>query len=39
MTKGIDSLDTLAAVIPLLKAAMPVEISIALCDKEQFTAY
>ncbi|CAM3604466.1 MULTISPECIES: methyl-accepting chemotaxis protein [Saccharibacillus] len=39
MTKGIDSLDTLAAVIPLLKAALPVEVSIALCDNEKFTAY
>jgi len=39
MTKGIDSLDTLATVIPLLKAALPVEVSIALCDMEQFTAY
>lgn len=39
MKKGIDSLDTLAAAIPLLKSALPVDVSIALCDNEQFTAY
>ncbi|GGO04770.1 methyl-accepting chemotaxis protein [Saccharibacillus kuerlensis] len=39
MAKGIESLDALAAVIPLLKSAIPTEISIALCDMEQFTAY
>ncbi|NGZ77222.1 methyl-accepting chemotaxis protein [Saccharibacillus alkalitolerans] len=39
MTKDIDSLDSLAAAIPLLKAALPVEASIALCDMRQFTAY
>ncbi|OWA35523.1 chemotaxis protein [Saccharibacillus sp. O16] len=39
MTNGIDSLDQLASMIPLLKTALPVEVSIAICDHEQFIAY
>ncbi|WP_172253189.1 methyl-accepting chemotaxis protein [Saccharibacillus deserti] len=39
MAKGIESLDMLAAVIPLLQSALPVDVSIGLCDTEQFMAY
>lgn len=39
MTNGIDSLDQLVSMIPLFKTGLPVEVSVAICDLEQFIAY
>lgn len=36
---SIDSLDNVIAMIPILKAAVPAELSIAICDTEKFIAY
>ncbi|WP_160036788.1 methyl-accepting chemotaxis protein [Paenibacillus sp. An7] len=35
----IESLDALITMIPILKAAVPAELSIAICDTEKFIAY
>ncbi|WP_138756241.1 methyl-accepting chemotaxis protein [Paenibacillus sinopodophylli] len=35
----IESLDAAVAMIPILKAAVPAELSIAICDTEKFIAY
>lgn len=35
----IESLEALVAMIPILKAAVPAELSIAICDTEKFIAY
>lgn len=35
----VDSLDQLITAIPLLKAAVPADLSIAICDLEKFLAY
>ncbi|WP_211748764.1 methyl-accepting chemotaxis protein [Paenibacillus sp. Marseille-Q4541] len=35
----IESLDTLIAIIPILKGAVPAQLSIAICDTEKFIAY
>ncbi|UQZ34067.1 chemotaxis protein [Paenibacillus sp. PK3_47] len=35
----VDSLEQLIAAIPLLKAAVPADLSIAVCDLEKFLAY
>jgi hypothetical protein len=35
----IDSLDSLLAVIPIIKASVPADLSIAICDLEKFIAY
>jgi hypothetical protein len=35
----VDSLDQLMAAVPLLKAAVPADLSIAVCDLEKFLAY
>lgn len=35
----IESLEALVAVIPILKAAVPAELSIAICDTEKFITY
>ncbi|MDQ0231372.1 methyl-accepting chemotaxis protein [Metabacillus malikii] len=39
MTYKIDSLDDLIRVIPIIKEAIPADLSIAICDVEQFIAY
>ncbi|WP_046179346.1 methyl-accepting chemotaxis protein [Domibacillus tundrae] len=39
MFNKIDSLDSLIKVIPILKSAVPADLSIAICDLEQFIAY
>lgn len=36
---SIESLETVIAMIPILKAAVPAELSIAICDTEKFIAY
>ncbi|AOZ92697.1 methyl-accepting chemotaxis protein [Paenibacillus crassostreae] len=35
----IESLETVVAMVPILKAAVPAELSIAICDTEKFIAY
>jgi hypothetical protein len=39
MINRIDTLDSLIAMIPILKAAVPADLSIAICDLEKFIAY
>ncbi|MFX3636011.1 MAG: methyl-accepting chemotaxis protein [Candidatus Pristimantibacillus sp.] len=36
---GIESLETVVTMIPILKTAVPAELSIAICDTEKFIAY
>jgi methyl-accepting chemotaxis protein len=36
---SIESLETAVAMIPIFKAAVPAELSIAICDTEKFIAY
>lgn len=36
---SVGSLETVAEIIPILKAAVPAELSIAICDTEKFIAY
>ncbi|OAB44848.1 methyl-accepting chemotaxis protein [Paenibacillus antarcticus] len=36
---SIESLETVVAIVPILKAAVPAELSIAICDTEKFIAY
>lgn len=35
----VDSLENIVALIPVLKAAVPADLSIAICDLEKFIAY
>lgn len=35
----IESLETMIALVPIFKAAVPAELSIAICDTEKFIAY
>ncbi len=39
MFNKVDSLEHVVAMIPILKAAVPADLSIALCDLEKFIAY
>ncbi len=39
MVNKIESLNTLIAAIPVFKAAIPADLSIAVCDLEKFIAY
>ena len=39
MLNNINSLDNLVSLIPIIKAAVPVDLSIAVCDMEKFIAY
>ncbi|MBP1155095.1 MULTISPECIES: methyl-accepting chemotaxis protein [unclassified Paenibacillus] len=39
MINKIDSLDSVVAMVPILKAAVPADLSIAICDLEKFIAY
>lgn len=39
MLNKIESLDQFVEIIPILKAAIPVDLSIAVCDWEKFIAY
>lgn len=39
MTHTIESLDKLISLIPVIKAAIPADLSIAVCDLERFVAY
>ncbi|WP_440115332.1 hypothetical protein [Paenibacillus sp. QZ-Y1] len=36
---SIESLEAAIAMIPMFKAAVPAELSIAICDTEKFLAY
>jgi len=36
---SITSLETVVAIVPILKAAVPADLSIAICDTEKFIAY
>lgn len=39
MVKSIDSLESVIQMIPLLKSAIPADLSIAVCNLEEFIAY
>jgi Methyl-accepting chemotaxis protein (MCP) signalling domain len=39
MFNKIDSLDNVVAMIPIIKASIPADLSIAICDLEKFIAY
>ncbi|WCK56436.1 methyl-accepting chemotaxis protein [Aneurinibacillus sp. Ricciae_BoGa-3] len=39
MINKVDSLDSLVAIVPVLTAAVPADLSIAICDLEKFIAY
>lgn len=39
MINTIESLDKLISIIPIIKAAIPADLSIAICDLERFVAY
>ncbi|WP_426454161.1 hypothetical protein ACP26L_16640 [Paenibacillus sp. S-38] len=39
MINRVESLEALAALIPIVKAAVPADLSIAICDLEKFIAY
>ena|GEM_PF-219269 len=36
---SVESLENIASIIPVLKAAVPADLSIAICDTEKFIAY
>jgi hypothetical protein len=39
MLQRVDSLDSIISVIPVLKASVPADLSIAVCDLQKFVAY
>jgi len=34
-----ESLESITAIIPIMKMAIPIDLSIAICNKEKFIAY
>ncbi|QXE02547.1 methyl-accepting chemotaxis protein [Terribacillus sp. DMT04] len=39
MLQRVDSLDSIIAIIPVIKASVPADLSIAVCDLQKFVAY
>ena len=39
MFETIDSLESLVNIVPIMKAAIPSDLSIAICDRDKFIAY
>lgn len=39
MLNKAESLESIIAIIPIIKIAIPIDLSIAICDKEKFIAY